>query len=57
MRLAKLKSSIGDAQIQLQQGEAASKEAPGAQPAGELGEVGVEELDVAQEIEAVHRLA
>ncbi len=47
---------IGDAQVQLQQGEAAGEELPEAEPAGELGEVRVEQRDVTEEIEAVHRL-
>ena len=47
---------IGDVQVQLQQGEAASEEVPQAEPAGELGEVRVEQRDVTEEIEAVHRL-
>lgn len=47
---------IGDAQVQLQQGEAACEKVPQAEPAGELGEVRVEQRDVTEEIEAVHRL-
>ena len=47
---------IGDAQVQLQQGEAACEKVPQAEPAGELGEVRVEQRDVTEEIEAVNRL-